>query len=136
MIGAIHPTTDPVSKPYWEWLKEKDFRLQKCDGCGEFRFPPYENCPYCGGKGGEWLPLSGRGKVYSWFVGNVTPDPRYKEDIPYIVVLVELEDGPRIVSRLVNCSPDEVKGDMPVIGRYHEVDQDLTLLTFEPERIA
>jgi len=132
MLGAIHPTKDMDSKPYWEWLQKEDFRLQKCDGCGKFRFPPYPSCPYCGKAGGDWVYLSGKGKIYSWFVANVTPEPRYKEDVPYIIATIQLEEGPRIVSRLVDCPPDKVKGDMPVKGKYHRVDKDLVLYVFEP----
>lgn len=136
MIGAIRPIVDLDSKPYWEWLQKKDFRLQKCGECGKFRFPPYPSCPYCGKGGGEWISLLPKGRIYSWFVVNITPEPRFKEDIPYIIALIELEVGPRIVGRLTGCTPEKVRADMPVIGKYHEVDQELTLLVFEPDKVA
>ncbi|MFA6412113.1 MAG: OB-fold domain-containing protein [Syntrophales bacterium] len=132
MIGAIHPTEDFESRPYWDWLRKEDFRLQKCGGCGKFRFPAYPSCPYCGQRGGDWVPLSGRGEIYSWFVANVTPEPRYKEDVPYIIATIQLEEGPRIVSQLVGCFPEEVKADMPVQGKYHRVDDKLVLYVFNP----
>jgi len=131
VIVSIRPVTDPDSRPYWEYLKNKELRLQKCQVCGRLRFPPGPGCPYCGAPGGEWTPLSGRGTVYSWIVVHHPVDPRLKEDVPYTVALVELEEGPRVVARIICCPPGTIKGEMPVKGRFDVIDEGLTLLNFE-----
>lgn len=133
MLGVIRPVIDSVSKPFWESLNKGNLHLQKCTGCEKFRFPPYENCPYCGKIGGDWVPVSGRGKIYSWIVVHHTFEHRFREDVPYIVTLVELDEGPRIIGRMQNCNPEEIKADMLVIGKYHRVDNELVLLIFEPD---
>lgn len=131
MIVSVRPVIDLGSKPYWDYLQKKELRLQKCPKCHQFRFPPYPGCPYCGTPGGDWLPLSGKGKIYSWIVVHHPVDPRIKEDVPYLVVLVELDEGPRLVGRLVGCPPEEIKGEMSVKGKFEVIDDQLTLFNFE-----
>lgn len=133
VLGAVHPQEDFDSKPFWDWLRAKDFRLQYCEACGEYRFPPYPSCPYCGEAGGTWKPLSGKGVIYSWIVIHRSPLRDYQEDAPYVIVLVELEEGPRIVGRLVGCDPENVRADLPVVGRYMDTGENLTVLAFELE---
>ncbi len=132
MIVSNPPEIDQESKPYWEFLKKNEHRLQQCANCSRFRFPPAPACPYCGSSGGLWVPVSGEGKVYSWIVVHHPIDPRLKEDVPFPVVLVELKEGPRILGRLVGCPIDKIKGDMPVKGKFMKVNEELTLLNFEP----
>lgn len=132
MIVSVRPLIDLDSKPYWDYLQRKELRLQKCTNCKQFRFPPYPACPYCGTPGGDWHALSGKGKIYSWIVVHHPVDSRLKEDVPYVVALVELEEGPRLVGRLVGLPPEEIKGEMPVKGRFEIIDDQLTLLNFEP----
>ncbi len=132
MIVSIPPKMDLESRLFWEYLKKNELRLQKCMECSRLRFPPYPACPYCGAPGGYWVSLSGKGKVYSWIVVNHSVDPRLKEDVPYAVALVEMEEGPRLLGRLVGCLLDEINGDMPVKGRFEIANEELTLLNFEP----
>ncbi len=128
----VHPETDHDSAPYWKYLKEHKARLQKCGNCGDFRFPAYPSCPYCGKLGGEWTPISGLGTIYSWTIVCHPIDPRLAAEVPFVVVLIELEEGPRVTGRLIGCDPAEIKGNMPVKARYDDVDIDLTLMNFEP----
>lgn len=133
MLGAVHPEEDFDSKPFWDWLRAKDFRLQYCDGCGKFRFPPYPSCPHCGELGGTWKPVSGRGAIYSWIVVHRSPLRDYQEDAPYVIALVELEEGPRIVGRLMGTDPEDVRAGLPVVAQYVDTDEKVTLLAFQRE---
>lgn len=132
MSVPIRPVVDDTSMPYWESLRNKDIKLQKCLQCGKLRFPPYPTCPFCGFQGDKWVPVSGRGKLYSWIVVHAPINPALEEDVPYTVGLVELDEGPRIAGRIVGCSPLDLKKDMRVRPNYKVVDEELTLLTFEP----
>ena len=128
----LPPQPDQDSKPYWEYLSKHKAHLQKCQKCGRFRFPPYLSCPHCGELGGDWTPISGRGKVYSWIVIQHPVDPRLATEVPFIVALVELEEGVRMTGRLVGIERDELKGDMPVKARYDDIDSAFTLINFDP----
>jgi len=132
MIVSNPPDIDPESRPYWEFLKKNELRLQQCEECSRFRFPPGPACPYCGSSGSRWIPVSGMGNVYSWIVVHHPIDSRLKADVPFPVVLVELKEGPRILGRLVGCPIAEIKGDMPVKGKFMKANEALTLLNFEP----
>ena len=128
----IHPEKDPDSIPYWEHLKEHQTQLQECENCGRFRFPPYPSCPYCGTLGGKWTPISGKGTIYSWIVIHHPVDRRLASEVPFIVVLVDLEEGPRVGARLIGCDRGKVKCGMSVKARYDDVDKELSLMNFEP----
>lgn len=132
MSVPIRPIPDLTSKLYWESLSNKNLKLQKCSECGKLRFPPLPSCPYCGSQRGEWVNVSGNAKIYSWIVVHAPINPSLKEDVPYVVGLVELEEGPRMVGRILGCSPEDIRKDMPVRFHYHVVDNELTLLAFEP----
>lgn len=127
----VPPEKDDDSAVYWQSLKEHTARLQKCNECECFRFPPYPSCPYCGKLGGEWTQISGYGSVYSWTVVYHPIDPRLAAEVPFVVALIELEEGPRVAGRLVGFNHDQLKGGMPVKARYDDVDSELTLLNFE-----
>ena len=131
MLGAVRPQEDLDSKTFWDLLRRKDFSLQYCEGCNKYRFPPYPSCPYCGAYGGTWKSLSKRGVVYSWVVVHRSPVREYQEEVPFVLALVELEEGPRMVGRLVEIDPDQVKDGLSVVAQYSEIDDRLTLVTFE-----
>ena len=128
----IHPEKDHDSIPYWEHLREHKAQLQKCEKCARLRFPPYPTCPYCGARDSKWTSISGRGTVYSWIVNHHPIDSRLASEVPFIVALVELKEGPRIPGRLIGIDREKVKSGMPVKARYDDVDAELTLLNFEP----
>jgi uncharacterized OB-fold protein len=132
MKKFIAPEMDHDTTAYWQHLKEHEVRLQKCTECRRFRFPPYPNCPHCGALGGDWEAISGKGSLYSWTVVHHPIDPRLKDEVPFVLALVQMEEGPRIVGRLIGCNSKQLKADMPVKVRYDDVDSDLTLLNFEP----
>jgi uncharacterized OB-fold protein len=128
----LPPQQDQDSKSYWEYLREHNAHLQKCQKCGRFRFPPNPSCPNCGTFGGDWTQISGRGKVYSWIVIHHPVDPRLASEVPFTVALVELEEGVRMIGRLLGVERDKVKGDMPVKARYDDIGSAFTLINFEP----
>jgi uncharacterized OB-fold protein len=128
----VHPDIDQDSEPYWQSLREHSAKLQKCEHCGKFRFPPSPSCYYCGTPGGNWEVISGQGDIYSWAEIHHPIDKRLATDVPFTIVLVDLEEGPRIAGRLINAGQSEIKAGMPVKVRYDDIDAELTLLNFEP----
>ncbi|MEU4926493.1 OB-fold domain-containing protein [Streptomyces yokosukanensis] len=92
----LTPVTDTDGAPFWEYAARGELRVQACGDCGEPRFPPRPCCPHCQSFAVEWRPVSGRGRVWSYVVPHPPLLPEYAEQAPYNVVVVELEDAPRI----------------------------------------
>jgi hypothetical protein len=82
----------------------------------------------------EWTRSSGRGRIYSFGVYHRVYHQGFRNDVPYVVVVVQLDEGPRLVSNLVNCAPEELKCDMPVEVIFEDVTEDTTLYKFRPLR--
>ena len=131
MSVPIRPVMDPLSETFWASLREKQVTLQECSECARLRFPPYPSCPYCGSDNGAWVPVSENARLYSWVVVHAPISPDLKNDVPYVVGLVQLDDGPRMIGRVIGCDVEELKREMPVRFHYHKVDSELTLLVFE-----
>lgn len=126
------PRINEMSRPYWEGAKRHELLLQKCQECGHYRYPPGETCPSCLSDKLEWVKVSGRGSVYTWTVFHQAYHPAYKDDIPYAVVVVELEEGPRMITNLVNCRIEDIKVGMPVEVAFDDVTEEVSLPKFRP----
>jgi uncharacterized OB-fold protein len=127
--------TIPVPRKYfdfegfWQGVDQGKLVLQKCSDCGEWCHIPKPMCPNCHSVEKEWVPVSGKGTVYSWVTYNESPHPAFK--VPYSVVLVELSEGMRIISNLVDVDPDEIEIGMPVEVTFDEITEGVTLPKFK-----
>ena len=108
----LPPRTGDVA-PFWDALREGRLTLQRCRDCGRARFPVAPVCPYCGGRSCDWQPLSGSGTVHSWIRYHRGYLPEFEPLMPYHVLCVALDDGPRMFGRLAGDAPDPWIG-MPV----------------------
>ena len=127
------PRPSAVSQPYWDALNGGKVRIQRCAACGEHVFYPRPYCPACLSEALEWVAVSGRGRVYSFTVVRRAMNPAFAEDVPYVYAIVELEEGPRLMTNVVGCPPEDVRVDMPVKAVYDRVTSEITLLKFEPQ---
>jgi uncharacterized OB-fold protein len=127
------PVLDPESRPFWEACKQHKLRFQRCRACSHPRLPATSFCPKCQSPEFDWVDASGRGKVFSWIVVR-HPVPRdvYAQDVPYVVALVQLEEGPRLPTNIVGCAPEAVTAYMPVQVTFRDVTPEITLPVFEP----
>ena len=128
------PTADPVSQPYWESLKAHALKLQKCGGCRQFIFYPRPLCPSCMSDDLAWTEVSGRGEVHAFAIPHRHPNRAFGESVPFVVALVELEEGVRMMSNLVEVdpTPEAVKVGMAVEIVYDDVTDEVTLPKFRP----
>jgi uncharacterized OB-fold protein len=126
------PTED--SAPYWEAARLGELRMQRCGDCGHVRFPPSILCARCLSDKSDWIRLSGRGKVFSWIVIHQSQHPAFNPDAPYNVAIVELEEGPRLHTNLVDVDNAEIHIDMPVEVVFDKVNDEVTLPKFRPRR--
>ena len=124
------PAITPDMVPFWEAAKRHQLVVQKCGGCGVHRFPPRELCSLCLSRESSWVPASGRGKVFSFVVMHQAYHPAFADELPYAVVVVELEEGARITSRLVDCPAGEVRIDMPVTVVFEDASPEISLPKF------
>ncbi|WP_089101963.1 Zn-ribbon domain-containing OB-fold protein [Streptomyces hyaluromycini] len=92
----LRPATDTDGAPFWEYAARGELRVQTCADCHEPRFPPRPCCPHCQSFASEWRPTSGRGRIWSYVVPHPPLLPEYAAQAPYNVVVVELDDAPRV----------------------------------------
>lgn len=126
------PEPNETTRPFWEGTRSHQLRIQRCRDCRKYIFYPRAVCPFCLSEHLDWIVASGKGKVYSYTVVRRAMHPAFQEDVPYVLAIVELEEGPRLTTNIIGVPPDEVRVDMPVRAAYDDVTPDLTLLKFEP----
>jgi hypothetical protein len=129
-IAKPVPQTDGALAPFFAAARDGQLVVQRCDGCGALRFPPREGCSVCLATSATWVPVSGRGRVFSYNVMHQVYHPGFAAEVPYVVALVELDEGPRLVTNLVDCAPADVRIDMPVEVVFERVSADVTLPKF------
>ncbi|HEX75028.1 MAG TPA: Zn-ribbon domain-containing OB-fold protein [Dehalococcoidia bacterium] len=126
------PQPNADTRPFWDGCKEHQLRFQKCRDCGHVRWPPSIICPRCYSSEVEWMVASGEGKVYTFVVYHYAYHKAFENDLPYITAIVELEEGPHILTNIVGCSSDEVRCDMPVKVAWEDVTEEFSLPKFKP----
>lgn len=128
MSTRLAPAVTPDTAFFWDGVRAHELLIQRCAPCGALRHPPRPMCPQC--RSVEWDPVaaSGRGEVFSFVMPHHPSFPWF--EYPYIVALVELEEGVRLVSNLVGCRPDEVEIGMPVQLEFEHHDDDVVLPVF------
>ena len=119
MPRVVPPVTDEDNRFFWEGVGEGRLLLQRCSTCGSLRHPPGPMCPDCLSLEWEAVEASGRGTVYSWVLSHHPTEPDAE---PRIVVLVDLEEGVRLVANLRGLPWSEVTNDLPVEVYFDEVD--------------
>jgi uncharacterized protein len=134
MATRLAPTVSPDTEFFWTGLRNHELLIQRCSECGALRNPPRPMCPHCQSLDWDTRTATGRGTVYSWVMPQYPPMPFM--EYPYIVVLVALEEGIRLVSNLVDVAPEHVAVGMPVEVCFEEFDDsagdNLVLHQFRP----
>ena len=131
------PPTSELTKPYWDAARRGELTLQRCERCGQRPFPPRAHCPGCGASSLSWAPVSGRGIVHSYTVAYRAPHPVFAGQLPLIVAIVQLEEGPRMVTNIVGCDPAELEVGLAVKTCFESIDDtDMVLPVFTPSRGA
>lgn len=124
------PAPDADTVTFWHGLREGKLLLQHCRRCRNVQYYQQATCRECGSDDLEHRPASGRGKVHSFSVVYRAPGPAFKEDVPYAVLLVELAEGPRMISTLTGGDPKDVTFDMEVELAFEQVSDEITLPRF------
>lgn len=125
------PKMTPGAEHYWQSATDEQFVLPQCGDCDEIFFYPRVWCPKCFSQNLKWYKASGRGKVYSFSVIHQAPFPAYKGDVPYVLAIIALEEGPHMMSNVLNCDPDSVLVEMPVEVTF-EIRGEMKIPQFQP----
>jgi uncharacterized OB-fold protein len=119
-------------KPFFDAAHRHQLVVQRCRGCGAHRFPARDQCSTCLSRESDWVAASGRGTVFSFAVMHQVYHPGFAGEVPYAVVVIELEEGARLVSNLVDCPVRDVRIGMPVEVVFDDVTPEVTLPKFRP----
>ena len=126
------PEITPAMAPFWEAARRHELVVQRCRSCGAHRFPARDICSRCLGREADWVPVSGRGSVFSFAIMHQVYHPGFADAVPYAVVVVELEEGARLISNVVGCPVGEVTIGLPVEVVFEDVSGEVTLPMFRP----
>lgn len=139
-------TTKPIpqlrgeERPFFEAAAEGRLTIQRCSACGNAVFFPRSVCPHCRRGTPEWMDAAGTGTVYSFSVVERSAVPGYAEEVPYVVALVELVEGVRLMANIVNAAPEDVRVGMPVRvtfeSRSNDGGAEIAIPQFEPGESA
>lgn len=113
MTEVPRPVLTPLSEPYWQGLEAGKLRFQSCADCDHAWLPPREQCPRCLSDHWQWKPATGRGRVISWVVYRQAAHPAFTDRVPYNVAIVELDEGPRLITN-INADPADLAIEQPV----------------------
>lgn len=125
------PQPTPETQPYWDGAKQGELRLQRCGDCDHVYFPARPFCPACSSRHVSWFTASGKGTLFSYVINHRAP-PGF--EAPYIIAVVQLEEGPRMMSNLVDCpqTPEAIELDMPLEVTFVEATEDISIPQFRP----
>jgi uncharacterized OB-fold protein len=130
MTDRLLPSTVGLNGEFYAFLAAGELRLQRCAACSAWRHPPRIRCAHCGSRDVTWERATGRGHVFSWTVTHRAVDPAFTP--PYAILVVELEEGPRLVGNLRGLEPSELALDLPVVVEIEHASDAVGLLWFRP----
>ena len=124
------PAPSELTRPFWESAARRVLVRQVCSACGRNFFIPQIACPNCLSESWEWTESSGVGRVYSYTVCHRAPEPGF--DVPYVLAIVDLDEGWNMLSNIVNCPPADVQIGMGVRATWLDVGGSSPLPVFAP----
>ena len=126
------PNPSELDQPYWDGLRAGQVKVQQCSDCGTRQWYPREMCHHCHSFNVGWAEVDPRGTVYSYAVQHQKTGSKFDEDLPYAVLVVELDGAPevRLTGRLVTDPAEAVEIGTPVVGEFLEVNPDITILNW------
>ena len=126
------PTVSGETKPFWDACRRGQLLIQKCDRCDEFQFYPRGICANCWSEDIRWVTASGKGTVWTFTVTYQNRTPGFAEDVPYVLALVELDEGVRMFTNIIECPPRDVSIGMPVEVTFVQANNRISVPYFRP----
>jgi uncharacterized protein len=131
--ARARPQPTPETQHFWDGTRQGELRLQSCDACGRIYFPPRPFCPTCASRSVSVFAASGKAVLYSYVIHH-RPVPGFTP--PYAIAVVELAEGPRMMTNIVECpqTPEALQLDMPLEAVFEKLDDEITLPLFRPAK--
>lgn len=126
------PVPTKWSQPFWDGAKEHKLLLKKCTECGHIDHPPYLYCTECHSDDHEWIGASGRATLYAFAINEYGVPLPFVPDLPYVLALVDLKEGPRMISNIVDCDHKELANGMELEVVFEDVSGDISLPKWRP----
>jgi len=126
------PQPSRLSLPFWEGARHSEIRAQQCRACGHVEHPPRPLCTACWSGDLEWIACGLEGEVYSYTVCHWATMPEFKGETPYMIAIVELANGVRLTSNVVDCALDEIAVGLKVRAVFEPATHEVTLIKFRP----
>lgn len=126
------PVIQPWTKEFWKATKQGKLLIQHCNDCQANIFFPKKVCPECWSANLSWIESSGKAVVHTFTTMIDMVEPKFMGDLPYVIAMVDLEEGIRMTTRIVNCTPDDVAIDMKVEVAFEDVSPECALPMFQP----
>lgn len=126
------PLSPEVTRPFWEAARRHELVMPRCMTCDHLFFYPRSECPRCLSNRLEWMRASGRGRLHTYTIVYQPANAAFRDDTPHIYAVVQLDEGPRMVSNVVQCDVDAVSVDMPLEAIFDDVTPEWTLVKFRP----
>jgi uncharacterized OB-fold protein len=126
------PTPTRETQPFWDGCHKHELRIQRCAACGHNQFFPRIYCTKCFGDRVDWIKASGRATVLSFTIVRRPPSPVFADEVPYVVALVTLDEGPTLMTNIVGCAPEKVAIGMPVEVTFDDWTEEISIPKFRP----
>ena len=124
------PVIDPGTKPFWDAARQHRLSIPRCNSCGQHHFYPRELCPHCHSADLEWTDVSGKGEIYTFTVARKPAGPAFADDVPYVIAMIALDEGPRMLTNIITADVEQVAIGDRVTVRYDDVTPELSLPKF------
>ncbi len=126
------PTPDESTKAFWDAAIEEKLLIKRCGACGRAHYYPRPFCPYCWSEDVSWVEASGKATLYTWSVVYHNDLPPFVERVPYVAAVVDLEEGPRMMTNVVACETDHLHVGMDLEVAFQQVAEGVTIPVFRP----
>ena len=126
------PRPTPETEVYWQGCRKHELLLQRCTQCSEFQFYPRIICTNCTSENLEWVKASGRGRVLTFTIVRRAVSEAYAADVPYVVALIQLDEGPKMMSNVVQCDPETLVVGSPVQVVFEDWSDEISVPQFRP----
>ncbi|WP_107090498.1 Zn-ribbon domain-containing OB-fold protein [Streptomyces sp. WM6378] len=132
-VNAATPEADAFTRPYWDAAAEGRLLVRHCSACDRPHHYPREFCPYCWSEDLTWRPASGRATLYTWSVVHRNDLPPFGDRVPYVAAVVDLAEGPRMMTEVVGCPEAELRIGMELYVTFRAGTEDgVTVPVFGP----
>ncbi|MBE3558090.1 MAG: Zn-ribbon domain-containing OB-fold protein [Ktedonobacteraceae bacterium] len=126
------PDVSEIARPYWEAARREELAIQRCRACGAAIFYPRHWCPACFSLNLGWEKASGSGEVLSYSIIYQAPFESYAPDVPYVLAIIKLAEGPQMMTNIINCRPENIYVGMPVQVTFERRAGEFNVPQFQP----